>query len=557
MRDSLAEFSHGFLIHGNYLASFFFTLSCIHLLKGGTMFKYAHLLSSALIFVFLAGSQFSCKRKQVQGHSHGSEALENSHESGSSGYQHLLCAKGEEFFVECPVLVVGEKANFAAHLTALDKFKPITEGQVEIVLAMGNKEEIFRAGVSSTPGIFNVEVVPNAPGEARIYLVHKRAKDEVTLDLGLCRIHPDKTSAEQEDVPDAPEGIAFSKEQQWKMDFGATETVMMSMFAGFEAFGAVQAAPGGEARILAPLAGRLEGRFPGIGENVKKGQKLGVLVPRAGSDDTALGTVQMDLEKARLRREQALADLHRYKKLFENQILSKQRLEEAEKELAASESELNIHQSRMKEITTGQGGMGFALTSPISGIVSAVHGGSGVQVTQGQELFYVVDPQRLRLEVQVPESRASSLQTLASVLFTHPDGSKLLLEAGKNARVLGAGAAVNGAWKTVPLLLEFNNPSGLLKVGNTGPAFVRVGKASPGLAVPLSALQDEDGMNVVYVQVGGETFQRRIVRIGPKDGAFVQILDGVKEGEKVVHIGAHVVRLAASAGKVPQHGHAH
>jgi multidrug efflux pump subunit AcrA (membrane-fusion protein) len=86
---------------------------------------------------------------------------------------------------------------------------------------------------------------------------------------------------------------------------------------------------------------------------------------------------------------------------------------------------------------------------------------------------------------------------------------------------------------------------------------MRVGNPSQGLAIPASALQDEDGLSVVYVQAGGERFLRRIVQIGARDGDWVQILGGIQPGERVVTLGTHLVRLAASSGKVPEHGHAH
>jgi cobalt-zinc-cadmium efflux system membrane fusion protein len=65
-----------------------------------------------------------------------------------------------------------------------------------------------------------------------------------------------------------------------------------------------------------------------------------------------------------------------------------------------------------------------------------------------------------------------------------------------------------------------------------------------GLAVPESALVDEDGTPVVFVQVAGETFQKRHLQIGARAGGFVQVLSGLSEGEYVTTKGAYAVARA-------------
>jgi multidrug efflux pump subunit AcrA (membrane-fusion protein) len=90
-------------------------------------------------------------------------------------------------------------------------------------------------------------------------------------------------------------------------------------------------------------------------------------------------------------------------------------------------------------------------------------------------------------------------------------------------------------------------------------ANVRVftGEARLGLTVPDSAVFDDAGQTVVYVMLGGESFQRRIVRLGIRDTDRVQVLSGVEPGERVVSRGAYLLRLASSAPLEVGHGHAH
>jgi len=73
--------------------------------------------------------------------------------------------------------------------------------------------------------------------------------------------------------------------------------------------------------------------------------------------------------------------------------------------------------------------------------------------------------------------------------------------------------------------------------------------------VPSSAIVDAAGIQVIFVQTGGESFARRTIRTGIHDGHRVEILEGLNEGEQVVTDGAYVVHLASLSGSIPEHSH--
>ncbi len=529
---------------------------------------------SLVLGIALTGG-LACKKKGAEAaHDHG--AAGHAHEAPERpSFAPTLYAEGMELFVEYAVLVKGEVSNFGAHLTHLEGAQAVKDGQAELILTGAGGEQRFATEVSTTPGIFRLAITPTAPGDVQVKIVWKGPKGraganlpppgskgspsdahEVTFDLGKHTVYPDLGAAMKAQVPEVPGGISFLKEQQWNVPYAITRAQHRPMAEGFEAYASVGAVPGGEGRVLASVAGRLEGSgFPSIGQVVKQGQRLGGLVPKAGAD-LSLGTVQLDFERAQLKLAQAKANHSRLKGLLEQEAVPRRRVEEAAREEALAEAESRVAQARRDEMTTGRGGMALALTAPVSGVISAVNGGPGIQVAEGQELFHIVDTRRLRLEVQVPEAQSGRLTRVASVWFQAPGQAPLVLESGKGARVLGQGGAIHPERRTVPFLMEFGNPGGL-KVGASGKAFVRTGTGASTLAVPASALQDEDGLAIVYVQAGGERFERRIVRVGARDGDWVQVLSGVQKDEWVVTTGAHLVRLAASSGKVPEHGHAH
>ena len=86
---------------------------------------------------------------------------------------------------------------------------------------------------------------------------------------------------------------------------------------------------------------------------------------------------------------------------------------------------------------------------------------------------------------------------------------------------------------------------------------VETARAEDALAIPSAAIVEEDGRPIAFVQVGGETFQKRDLELGIRDGNWVQVLSGITEGERVVTKGAYAVRLASVSSAIPAHGHVH
>ena len=63
---------------------------------------------------------------------------------------------------------------------------------------------------------------------------------------------------------------------------------------------------------------------------------------------------------------------------------------------------------------------------------------------------------------------------------------------------------------------------------------------------------------MAYVHTAGESFERRILALGPSDGEWVIVRSGVAGGERAVTIGAYQVRLASlNTGVIADHGHPH
>ncbi len=93
--------------------------------------------------------------------------------------------------------------------------------------------------------------------------------------------------------------------------------------------------------------------------------------------------------------------------------------------------------------------------------------------------------------------------------------------------------------------------------GSFTEAQLAVGIPANGTAIPSAALLEDYGQYSVIVQLSGESFERRNIQVGKKNGSEVEVLNGLKPGEVVVTRGAYQVKMASMSGQAPAHGHAH
>ena len=64
-------------------------------------------------------------------------------------------------------------------------------------------------------------------------------------------------------------------------------------------------------------------------------------------------------------------------------------------------------------------------------------------------------------------------------------------------------------------------------------------------------------MYFIYLQLDEEGYKKQEVTLGANDGKEVQILTGLKAGDRVVTKGAYQVKLASASNAIPAHSHEH
>lgn len=490
------------------------------------------------------------------------DAHASAHNHGGSGIAITNYTASTELFVEFQKLVKGEQTSFAAHttLTIPTGFRAVTEGTMTVVLSGGGQpEERAVGGVGTTPGIFRIVLTPRFAGKRHLIFQLVSTKTSVTHDLGEVEIYPDRQSADavtQEE--DGAADIAFSKEQQWKIPFANTPAAERVLHESLAASATLHPRAGGEAILAAPASGLLRPGptgFPQIGMTVKAGQVMGYFVPKLGGEVDA-ATLELAVERTRIEAEEARQSLTRLEELFKAEAIPEKRLREARVRERLAVAELTAAQNRASTYAGGSGGI--PLKSPISGTVVAVGAGSGAVVADGQTLIHVADLGKLWLEVHVPENELGRFTQPTGAFFRLDGEDKVrVLTVHRNARLIAFGGLVDKDSRTVSAIFEIDNPKGRLRAGMNLRVSIYTGRTEKSLAVPVSAIVDDNGMPVVFVQKEGESFERHIVDMGTKDGDWAGLRSGVANGERVVSIGAYQVRVAAIAPAALGHGHAH
>ena len=108
---------------------------------------------------------------------------------------------------------------------------------------------------------------------------------------------------------------------------------------------------------------------------------------------------------------------------------------------------------------------------------------------------------------------------------------------------------VDPATRTAKVRVEVPNDAGALRLG----MFVNVGLETAGdgtrVLAPRSAVQSIGERQVVYVAAGEGRFVERTVKVGALVGDHVEVLDGLKAGERVVNEGSFFVRAEAARNR--------
>lgn len=174
------------------------------------------------------------------------------------------------------------------------------------------------------------------------------------------------------------------------------------------------------------------------------------------------------------------------------------------------------------------------IRSPINGVVTDRPLYPGEMVSSGSPLITVMDLSRVI-------ARAHISQQLAGLLKAGDAGT--ISEAGASDALSGKVALVSPALDpnstTVEVWVEASNPGERLRPGSSVRLGIVAQTVPKAIVVPAAAvLTGSDGSTSVMVVDAGDKPHARDIKVGIRDGENVQIIEGLKAGERVVTVGA-------------------
>ena len=526
----------------------------------------------------------------------------DSHDHPAGGHEHeektaqiTVWSDRFEIFAEHKPPAVGTPTTFITHVTDLRTLEPRSEGPVKFLLRQGDATLEHPQAKPSKPGIYLPALTFPKPGRWQLTLLVPTEGTNAVVELGAVEVFADAHAAQHAKLPEPPEGVSFLKEQQWKILSQAEPVTKRRLVERVRVPAVVAARPGSLAQVSTPQPGRLfapPGKsLPAIGDKVTAGQTLAFLQPafapstagehsariaeataRIAEFDARAVEAGTEAARAKLAIEQAGVTLKRMQTLVAAKARPERDLQEAEFTLKDAQAKLaaalaveRAYRDAAAAIRAGRDGASVTpavieLKSPIAGtLIVPFNGAVGEQLAADRAVFTILDADTVFIEAKVPEANARRLSAAkhASLELPGERGRFLAVTGEGGGRLVFTGLQVDPATRTVPLVYELKNSGSQFRIGEAVTLHLETERAEEAVAVPDAALVEEGGRFIVFVQLGGETFDKRDVTLGIRDGNFVQVLAGLQAGERIVTKGAYAIRLASVSSVIPAHGHAH
>lgn len=307
-----------------------------------------------------------------------------------------------------------------------------------------------------------------------------------------------------------------------------------------------------DAARVSHVGPRTQGRVRHVpvdaGASVSAGDTLVVL------DSPELGAAQAHWAQSRVAREVAFRNFTRTERLYRDGIVSERRRLEVDAELRERDAGLTAALQALTALgaTPDTSGSGlFVIRSPLSGEVVEKHATVGEVVGPETSLFIIGELNQVWLLLDLYETdlhRVRSGLTVRVIADAYP--ARLF-----TARASVISSVVDTVSRTVKVRVEIPNRDHLLKPGMFARAGLVLDAPRDAIAIPHAAVQSLDGRDVVFVPAGEGQFAMRPVRIGPpRAGGWVQVLDGLAPGERIVTAGSFALKaqmMLGGAGEVP------
>lgn len=307
-----------------------------------------------------------------------------------------------------------------------------------------------------------------------------------------------------------------------------------------------------DTKVAALVGGVVKQVLVELGTGVERGQPLAMIFSQE------LAEAQMKYLSMRAMLNADHQKLTRTEKLVALGAASRQELEEVAAIYAAHEAEVASARERLLLLgltpaqidrlrSAGDVVSDVTVPAPVAGVIIARTVNPGQVVMQGHELFVVTDLSSVWVIGDVYEKDFGNVRVGTEASITVPAAPSRRL----SGRVSYIEPRVDPATRTAKVRIEVPNPGAELRLGMYVTVSFRAGTEPAVTVVPRAAVQAIGERTVVYVPLddGEERFAERSVKLGRAVGDFVEVLQGLKAGERVVTEGSFFLRAEATRAR--------
>ncbi len=348
------------------------------------------------------------------------------------------------------------------------------------------------------------------------------------------------------------------------------------------ATGAVRPQVGAEVHVGARISGKVIQLKANIGDMVKKGQVIAELEKEDLEAMVAQRQAELDLTRAKLSALGALRpkdvpkaqaeidqweatvalsqkELEREDRLLKQNSTTRQAWDRARERLSVAEAQLvsaqkklevlitrydqDLKQARM-EVTRARASLDMArcqlsyatIVAPISGAIASVSTQEGETVAAGfsaPTFVTIIDLERLQVDAYVDEVDIGKVQPGQKAIFTVDAFPNQEFEGRVNA--IYPKAVIQENVVNYDVVIEVTGPpAGLLRPEMTASVTIFLDQRKNVLALQAKAIGREQGKNVVYVPDKDGQPRQQEIKVGWKDGQWIEIVSGLSEQEPVL-----------------------
>ena len=292
------------------------------------------------------------------------------------------------------------------------------------------------------------------------------------------------------------------------------------------------------ADVSAKADGRIDRLFVEEGDAVTAGMILASL----DTNELAAQVMQADGQvlQAKANLEQNELNFRRMETLYKQNAVAAQTLDSArtQRDLAqggvtAAEGNLLLLRARLENAN---------IISPLTGVVVKRYVQSGTFSKAGAAIVAVADVTSLLAKAVVGEAQISELK-LGIPVTVRVNALKDQEFKGTLTRLSPAAALPA---RTFTAEVSIPNPQGILKAGMFAKAEIGGLVRNKVVVVPESALVLREDQKTVFVVTDENKVVQKVLKLGEAAGGWVEVLDGVKEGDKIVVAGQHKLKDGAA-----------